>query len=107
MFDQQLKVTTQTNGDITFDVGFGITYTMTAANKAAYDRGMALAAQTQPKFLAQLKTRKVLELKVMAQKVSTRVRLRGLTTKDEFIQILLQWHTTEALKAAGYVDNRR
>lgn len=107
MFDQALKVTTQPNGDIVFDVGFGITYTMTAANKAAYDRGMALAAQTQPEFLDQLAGRKVPELKVLAQKVRPRAGLRGLTTRKDFTDVLVQWHTSECLKAAGYVDSRR
>lgn len=107
MFDQALKVTTQANGDIVFDVGFGITYTMTATNKAAYDRGMALAAQTQPEFLDQLAKRKVPELKALALKVRPRAGLRGLTTRDDFTRVLIQWHTNQCLKTAGYVDSRR
>lgn len=107
MFDQPTR-TEHADGSVSWELGFGITHTASARTMAALDRGYALARKTEPALRAQLDALSVPQLKALALKaIPGRVRGYGLTTRRDFVDVLLTWHTNECLKAAGYVDSRR
>lgn len=83
-------------------LGFGVT--VTRENKARLDAGFKFFRETESVVRNALTKLTVKRLKEMCGEVGIpRARLRGLSTKADFIGELVAKHQDNCLKASGYV----